>query len=565
MSMESDPHYVTEDSGVWMYIADIPHDRRVEISRALEARHIEYRFGAPPITAVGRMASGTLRLYVTRPAASAARVILQRRSDAAPAAAAVDRDAEVTRMLCATAVRSASFAESVLKYLKSRSIAVAPEIGIDVPLLAQVCASTKERSARWAGYFFAMAAVSVIVSLLLPVVGPPLFVIGTMVLGIAKTFSEAALLRHFRKGQFSRAAAMTAFAAATPIDVATGFPEPEQNLVVYRWFTPFVGVGNELDGWNFTIDVTKGARDVTGETRTPKPFAETELYEGLIQAVRALDLPNTTVRELAFVFGEDIRDDRRLLPDIYGRPVQTLTEEEIRGYRDANDHRVRCYPCIRIHDWETQIVLSQFIRLRRHGKHLFVELNRYLLTAPRDEYRRADVEPRMTFRRELMMTVIGALSGPFLGLAAPFQVLSIIGEAVKEVFFTGDRLHRRTVDENPRFNYGTARSLRDSVNANEYTRYFQKQDTLMYSKILQTEILETVIDFLEAHDIDTSEMREQRLTLLNSGIIVAGGNVNAGALSVGAHSTAQSNRSNPLQQLRPTVAQPTQKPSGAGR
>lgn len=119
--------------------------------------------------------------------------------------------------------------------------------------------------------------------------------------------------------------------------------------------------------------------------------------------------------------------------------------------------------------------------------------------------------------------------------------------------------HREAVDDNPRFNYGTAHSLRESVSGGSYTRYFQKQDTTMYAKILEAEIYDAIVTFLDRHDVDTSELREQRFTMLNNGVIVQGGNVNANALAVGLGAQARS-ASGLMQQLRPSVPQPTRKP-----
>jgi hypothetical protein len=552
-------HYVTEDSGAWVYVADVPHHRRVDVSAALEAESIMYRFGAPPLTGDGVASRNTLRLYVTRDDAASARRVMQKNSVHAEAPNSSDRDAEVTRLLCASAVRFPTFAQSVLVYLKAKGVGVAPESGIDMPLLAQVCASMNERHRQKMVLFFGAAFFSLVVYFLRPFIGMSLFLLSTICLGIAHAFRDAKLTSHFRKEQFSRSAVAAAFPATVPADVTDGYPDGEQNVIVYRWFAPFVGAGQEQGGWSFTVDVEKGAADGMGNARTPAPFAEAELYKRILTAIRQLELPNTTAQDIAFVFGEDVRNDRRILPDIHGRPTQRLTADEIRQYREANDRRVRCYPCVRIHDWETQIVISQFIRLSRHGKHLFVELNRYLLTPLREVYRSVDREPPRTLKRSMVVFFRGAFSGPVQAVIAPFVLGALLVEAIREMFGLEERQHRHAVHDNPRFNFGSAQSVRENVSGGSFTRYFQKQDTAMYSKILQDEIMETILAFLEAHNIDISELKEQRTTILNSGIIVNSGNVNATSLAVGAHSKAHA----ALQHFRPTAQGPTQKPTGA--
>jgi hypothetical protein len=91
----------------------------------------------------------------------------------------------------------------------------------------------------------------------------------------------------------------------------------------------------------------------------------------------------------------------------------------------------------------------------------------------------------------------------------------------------------KLIDDNPLFNYGTGRSLRESLGSDQFMHYFQKLDGDFYSKVLEREILAVIVDFLDEHDIDTSELKERQSTILNSGIIIHGGDVKAESLAVG--------------------------------
>jgi len=42
-----------------------------------------------------------------------------------------------------------------------------------------------------------------------------------------------------------------------------------------------------------------------------------------------------------------------------------------------------------------------------------------------------------------------------------------------------------------------------------------------------------LVEFLDDHNIDTSDLKERQTTILNSGVIVQGGDVNAESLAVG--------------------------------
>lgn len=60
----------------------------------------------------------------------------------------------------------------------------------------------------------------------------------------------------------------------------------------------------------------------------------------------------------------------------------------------------------------------------------------------------------------------------------------------------------------------------------------------MYAKIVERQILESIIDFLDSKNIDTTDLKEQRMTILNTGLIVSGGSVNAESIAVGEQAKA---------------------------
>src|SRR5262249_303202 len=99
---------------------------------------------------------------------------------------------------------------------------------------------------------------------------------------------------------------------------------------------------------------------------------------------------------------------------------------------------------------------------------------------------------------------------------------------------------RKVVLENPAFDHGATTSLREHASsAGLYHHYFQKLDKEMYMKILEGQILDTIIRFLGDRNIDTSALREMQTRIINSGIIVSGGgSVEANTLAVGHGSTA---------------------------
>jgi hypothetical protein len=165
-------------------------------------------------------------------------------------------------------------------------------------------------------------------------------------------------------------------------------------------------------------------------------------------------------------------------------------------------------------------------------------MNRYLLTPLDTEYRRIDTLVSRT-RWDAVKLGLGALVvGPFAALAAWLKLLATLGGRVRRILDLPKRRQRREIKKNPMFDYGVSQSLRESMSSHRFVHYFQRLDREMYVKILEREILDTIITFLEDHNIDTSDIRERQTTITNSGIIVQGGDIEAQSLAVGAEARA---------------------------
>src|SRR5262249_43327030 len=98
---------------------------------------------------------------------------------------------------------------------------------------------------------------------------------------------------------------------------------------------------------------------------------------------------------------------------------------------------------------------------------------------------------------------------------------------------------RKMVLENHAYDHGAASSLREQVSSSGlYRQYFQKLDQEMHMKILERQILDTIIRFLADRNVDTSDLKESQTQIINGGIIVsAAASVEASALVVGGQST----------------------------
>ncbi|HSM84341.1 MAG TPA: hypothetical protein VLS96_21810, partial [Nodosilinea sp.] len=92
----------------------------------------------------------------------------------------------------------------------------------------------------------------------------------------------------------------------------------------------------------------------------------------------------------------------------------------------------------------------------------------------------------------------------------------------------------KEIESNYAFNYGAATSLRERVShTNKYHRYFQSLDKEMYLKSIEGRIVDGLSKFLDSKNIDTSDLKETKSTILNHGVMVSGGSIQAQNLTVG--------------------------------
>ena len=160
------------------------------------------------------------------------------------------------------------------------------------------------------------------------------------------------------------------------------------------------------------------------------------------------------------------------------------------------------------------------------------------------------IHPERRFRDAVALLTAAMLKAPFLLAWAPIATL---GRIQTKLGRRGERRRQYDLIENDLlFDYGANKSLRELAAGKEWRVYFQKLDKEMHHKILQQQLLDSLVDFLDAHGVDTSEIRERTTHILNNGVIVSGGSINAQGLAVG--EGAQAKVANAARRTRETVS-----------
>jgi hypothetical protein len=88
------------------------------------------------------------------------------------------------------------------------------------------------------------------------------------------------------------------------------------------------------------------------------------------------------------------------------------------------------------------------------------------------------------------------------------------------------------ISDNPAFDYGSERSLREFAATTTYRRLFQKLDKEMYMKIITERLLRSIVTFLDQMNVDTSSLQQREKIILNNGIMISSSTI-SGQVAIG--------------------------------
>ncbi len=464
-------------------------------------------------------------------------------SDQAPAGSMRGRVTETTRYLCAAAYLDPRFAEDVVaRVLEEEHRAVAPSYGVDlVPVIRHCLAARRRRLLRD----------SVLASLLLLVL-PLLVAAGgslpsatqrVLLLAWGVVFAASCLDRYevlaarLLRDRFDPDSAPAPPSARQSRLIDQLQQNQHGNVTVYSGFSPFVGCGLDDGGWSFATDMQKGKEHLQ-ETLKPIPFEVEELYDRVTGALRELHIDRLHLENRLFVRGQDIRDQPWILPDQFARPLPRVDPALVQRFLHASTEKVRHYLTIQVIEWQGELILSIFLRFTQVGGNLFCEASYFLLPPLRQKYYTVDeLRPVPDLRVAMKLVARAAATAPFLLLLAPLSVARRL--LSRWTAWLKRRSMRRRIRSNPTFDYGAATSVRQSGMSENYRHYFQKLDREMYAKLIEQQILGSIIDFLDERNIDTSDLRERQTTILNNGVILSGGSIQAESFAVGSGARAR--------------------------
>jgi hypothetical protein len=469
-----------------------------------------------------------------------------------PAAGEFYKHSETTRLLCAAAYLDRKFRELVIKNCcDNRHQALGACFGLDMPTVVRHCRRAKRIFGKRTLFLFLPGLIAWIA--LFAFMGSPdgqaaalgwLTIVYFLCFGICLYFesrARAIVTHNFMRGNFEPEKSLS----TNDISVDSIRAAEVGNTVIYSGFSPFVGSGENIGAWSFALDLRKRANPTpvssgSGSNVSSELSAiELEnitletLYARVARDISAIGLDRVTLQDKLYVNGRDIRDDTRFLSHPLDRPRYRVDDQVVADAMFKQEEKqLRHYRCIRVVDWSGELVLSIFLRFSKLGHNLFVEASYFLLTPIAERFRAVDaMSPHFRFRRFVEFVFVTAIKTPFLTLWAPFGLMWQIFEGFQR--WSARRHEDELIRENPTFDYGAAFSFRQWASSNAYRRYFQRLDKEMYLKVLEKNILDSILTFLEENDVDVSELKQRQTMILNQGVILSGGNMTTENLSVG--------------------------------
>ena len=431
--------------------------------------------------------------------------------------------------LCAAAYTHPSLRQAVRAREQDTCRARAPEVGLDIGAVTAACKRAERIFVVRNLLLFALFLPSawLLFRLRSEDGGSILPLLICLVAAVAVVVAN-----DFRIGSILRKLTRAAFYSSPP---APGQAEDPVNTVVYSGFSPFVGSGSDLGGWSFAVDLERGKPDAMSVA--PRKFKIDELYGRVRTSFENLKIDHLRIYERLFVNGRTIREDRTFLPDIHRRPVAQVEDRVVSYYRGRSSKLVRHYLVIEVVDSSGEISVSIFLRLQKLSSKMFVEANTFLLSPLAETYRVIDrMHPELRFGDAFGLIFAGLIKGPVMLAISPALLLAGLSSALGSGKHESEA--RRAVNTDLLYDYGATRSLRESTAGTAWSAYFQKLDKEMHQKILQQQLIDTLIDFLDEKGVDTSELKERVMQVLNNGVIVSGGTINAQGLAVGAGAQA---------------------------
>lgn len=432
-------------------------------------------------------------------------------------------DDETTRLLCAEARLDPGFAGEVLTSVAGRPHqAVAPSYGVDLVALVRHAARSgrayiRRNLANTAVLFVGLTAVGVALrsrrgELSLVVLG------ATALLAWIVQFADLWIARREALELVELDEEPASMAPPIDPDLERRLPRlDELNVVVYgadRQY-PFVGSGWHVGDWAIPpVDVTKAAADEHGGKRNVILFDAVELHNYLVDAIRRRGPAGVQVRNRLYACGPAAPYVRGLLGGRLGIPQPKVDPVVIDSLLRDPQSTLQTYLCLEKITFGGELAVSMFVHAVLDRKLLTVMADAFFLPPLRWSFWTVLKLPR---RRWLIFarTVADAL------VAFPHNLLAAPVELVRHWLRKLRRHYRRARDTSRirrrrGFDYGAVSSIREDAADLTEVKHIHFANWQRYYRMLQHLVFDAVLEFLDDHNVDISDLRKRQVDIVNA-------------------------------------------------
>jgi hypothetical protein len=318
-------------------------------------------------------------------------------------------------------------------------------------------------------------------------------------------------------------------------------------VTVHSGFKPFLGSGKQMRGWSFAQRLVP-ANTVGTERRREfdrPPFTTSGLVSRLREVIADLqhdDNPETSLPPLRVadcVFVEGTRA-AGLGAALAAGPESDEVKQAIADAIARPSGVARHYLCAQVVSWGGEVVTTVFVHVSLQGRTLYIEFATYALYPVRPEYGTDQVGGRHAGERAgAIGAAVARLPACLLEIkhlvSAPAILLPALRAASAQMRVTalrGDIGANFSVRENAMIQPPTEQKDESE------SGYFQAQDIIQHSKIIERRLIAAIDDYLVKFGVDSSEFVQRTTAILNNGILNMGsGTVNAENTAVGENST----------------------------
>ncbi len=466
-----------------------------------------------------------------------------------------NKNTETTRHLCAAAYSNEEFCDQVIQQtIEQEYRAVAPCYGFDLPTVIKHCLVAKERRKKRSLILTSIFVVSLIVSLYgkLWMLSIPLLVTWVIIFRERLMTRHQIVLKNFSEENYNPDCIDWEAELGNIIDDSEELSNSGKNrqkiqkiktildkvakeqsgkIILYGKYSPFIGAGYDIGGWSFALDISKPKSNL-GEISDMVPFEINELYQQVEDDVIEITLPEIEIKieDNLYVDGQQVRDDKRFLNNPFKPPY--VNSQFLSGQLLKSEKSNRYYKRIQITGWNGELIFSIFLRFFKFGKNLYIEARYFLLPPLKNNFYAIDkIESPGTLLQKLDL-IWQSLLISILILPLSFSIN--VYEILKPIIISINRwINTMLIKENPTFNYGAITSIRENVSDSLYRQYFQILDKEMYLKVFETILLNSMVNFLDSKNIDTTDLKNRQSEIINQGIIMSGGSINSKNLAVG--------------------------------